>query len=92
MPRLVEAIMEAEREAAKIVKEAEEEARRIIEEAKSSPVEVAIMEDVDMEVRDIVERAKTRVEELRNAAMRKMDSLVNEIVREVLEGEWRRSS
>ncbi len=92
MPKLVEAIMEAEKEATRITQEAEEEAKRIIEEAKNSPVEAKLPEDVDRETREIIERAKKEVEELRKNAMKKMDLLVDEIVKEVLEGEWGGSS
>ncbi len=103
MPKLVEAIMEAEKEAARITQEAEEEAKRIIEEAeeaakriieeaKNSPVEVKPPEDIDREAQEIIERAKMKVEELRKNAMKKIDLLVDEIVREVLEGEWGGSS
>ncbi len=103
MPRLVEAIMEAEKEAAKIIQEAEEEAKRmieeaeeeakkIIEEARNTPVEVAVMEDIGREVKEIVDRAKMKAEELRRVASERMSSLVDEVVREVLEGEWGGSS
>ncbi len=92
MPRLVEAIMEAEKEAAKIIQEAEEEAKRIIEEAKNTPVEVSVMEDIEKEVREIVNRARAKAEEFRRVASERMDSLVEEVVREVLEGEWGGSS
>lgn len=103
MPRLIDAIMEAEKEAARIieeaereakriVEEAEEEARRIVEEAKSTPVEVTVMEDVDREVEGIISKAKAKVEELRKIAVERMESLVDEIVKEVIKGEWGGSS
>ncbi len=84
--------LEAEEEAKRIIEEAEEEAKRIIEEAKNSPVEAKLPKNIDREAQEIVERAKMKVEELRENAMKKMNFLANEIVREVLEGEWGGSS
>ncbi len=92
MPKLVEAIMEAEKEAARIIEEAEEEAKRIIEEARASPVEVKPFDDVDSEIQEIIEKAKAEAERLRDNALKKMDLLVDEVIKEVLEGEWRGGS
>lgn len=98
MPRLVEAIIEAEREAARIIENAEaearkiielaeDEARRIIEEARSLPLEVALMRELDVEERRIITEATKRADELRRNAVGRVERIVDEIVREVVLGE-----
>ncbi|MCS7102699.1 MAG: hypothetical protein NZ992_02310 [Candidatus Korarchaeum sp.] len=98
MPRLVEAIIEAEKEAARIIENAEaeakriielaeDEARRIIEEAKSLPLEAALMQELDIEERRIFTEAIKKADELRKNATDRVERMIDEIVREVVLGE-----
>lgn len=98
MPRLVEAIIEAEKEASRIIENAEaeskriielaeEEARRIIEEAKSLPLEATLMHELNVEEEKILIEATKKADELRKSVIKRTEGLIDEIVREVILGE-----
>lgn len=98
MPRLVEAIIEAEKEASRIIENAEteakriielaeDEARRIIEEAKNMPLEAALMRELDVEEERILMEATKKADELKRSAIRRIESMIDGIVREVVLGE-----
>lgn len=98
MPRLVEAIIEAEKEAARIIENAEaeakriielaeDEARRIIEEARNLPLEASLMHELNAEERTILAEATKRADELRRNAAEKIERMIDEIVKEVVLGE-----